>query len=118
MIRINFDTLYSWLILELSTPATFTLPETDGRYQSTKLMKPAMDVLVLLFIVCSRELVIHTGCAIAAVDQHVGEEGGVVNAERPVVEPKLLRFEIDHGCVDHAIRDRSRSKFVAVFEVS
>ena len=32
VIRINFDTLYSWLILDLSTPATFTLPETDGRY--------------------------------------------------------------------------------------
>ena len=31
VIRINFDTLYSWLILDLSTPATFTLPETNGR---------------------------------------------------------------------------------------
>ena len=50
VIRINCDTLYSWLILDLSTPATFTLPETDGRYQGNKLMKPAMDVLVLLFI--------------------------------------------------------------------
>ena len=34
VIRINFDTLYSWLILDLTTPATFTLPETNGRYQS------------------------------------------------------------------------------------
>ena len=34
MIRINFDTLYSWLILDLNSPATFTLPETGGRYQS------------------------------------------------------------------------------------
>jgi hypothetical protein len=34
VIRINFDTLYSWLILDLSTPATFTLPKTNGRYQS------------------------------------------------------------------------------------
>jgi len=34
VIRINFDTLYSWLILDLSTPATFTLPPTNGRYQS------------------------------------------------------------------------------------
>ena len=34
MIRINFDTLYSWLILDLTTPATFTLPQTNGRYQS------------------------------------------------------------------------------------
>jgi len=34
VIRINFDTLYSWLILDLNSPATFTLPETGGRYQS------------------------------------------------------------------------------------
>lgn len=34
MIRINFDTLYSWLILDLTTPATFTLPQTNGRNQS------------------------------------------------------------------------------------
>ena len=34
MIRINFDTLYSWLILDLTTPATFTLPQTNGRCQS------------------------------------------------------------------------------------
>ena len=34
VIRINFDTLYSWLILDLTTPATFTLPQTNGRYQS------------------------------------------------------------------------------------
>ena len=34
VIRINFDTLYSWLIPDLTTPATFTLPQTNGRYQS------------------------------------------------------------------------------------
>ena len=34
MIHINFDTLYSWLILDLTTAATFTLPPTNGRYQS------------------------------------------------------------------------------------
>ena len=34
VIRINFDTLYSWLIVDLATPATFTLPQTNGRYQS------------------------------------------------------------------------------------
>ena len=34
VIRINFDTLYSWLILDLTTPASFTLPQTNGRYQS------------------------------------------------------------------------------------
>gem|GEM_PF-135930 len=34
VIRINFDTLYSWLILDLNDPATITLPEAGGRYQS------------------------------------------------------------------------------------
>ena len=34
VIRINFDTLYSWLVLDLKSPATITLPETGGRYQS------------------------------------------------------------------------------------
>ena len=34
VIRINFDTLYSWLIVDLTTPATFTLPQTNGRYQT------------------------------------------------------------------------------------
>ena len=34
VIRINFDTLYSWLVLDLNSPATITLPETGGRYQS------------------------------------------------------------------------------------
>ena len=34
VIRINFDTLYSWLIVDLTTPATFMLPQTNGRYQS------------------------------------------------------------------------------------
>ena len=34
VIRINFDTLYSSLLLDLNSPATITLPETDGRYQS------------------------------------------------------------------------------------
>ena len=34
VIRINFDTLYSWLILDLNDPATITLPATGGRYQS------------------------------------------------------------------------------------
>jgi hypothetical protein len=33
VIRIKFDTLYSWLILDLNSPATFTLPETQGLYQ-------------------------------------------------------------------------------------
>ena len=34
VIRINFDTLYSFLILDLNNPATITLPQTGGRYQS------------------------------------------------------------------------------------
>jgi hypothetical protein len=34
IIRANQDTLYSALILDLSEPATVTLPETDGRFQS------------------------------------------------------------------------------------
>ena len=34
VIRINFDTLHSWLILDLNDPATITLPATGGRYQS------------------------------------------------------------------------------------
>lgn len=32
--RINFDTIYSWLVLDLKEDATLTMPETDGRYQS------------------------------------------------------------------------------------
>ena len=34
IMRINFDTIYSWAILDLTEPATLTMPETDGRYQS------------------------------------------------------------------------------------
>lgn len=34
IIRANQDTLYSAVVLDLSTPATITLPETDGRFQS------------------------------------------------------------------------------------
>lgn len=34
ILRPNFDTLYSWLVLDLKSPATITLPETGGRYQS------------------------------------------------------------------------------------
>ena len=34
VMRINFDTLYSSVILDLTEPATLTMPETDGRYQS------------------------------------------------------------------------------------
>lgn len=34
VIRMNQDTLYSGLMLDLSEPAAVTLPEADGRYQS------------------------------------------------------------------------------------
>jgi hypothetical protein len=34
IMRINFDTVYSSVILDLTEPATLTMPETDGRYQS------------------------------------------------------------------------------------
>ena len=34
VIRMNRDTLYSSVVLDLSTPATVTMPETGGRYQS------------------------------------------------------------------------------------
>lgn len=34
VMRINFDTLYSFAVLDLTEDATLTMPETDGRYQS------------------------------------------------------------------------------------
>jgi hypothetical protein len=34
IMRINFDTVYSLVILDLTEPAILTMPETDGRYQS------------------------------------------------------------------------------------
>jgi hypothetical protein len=36
--RVNYDTLYSWLLLDLTTPATISMPETDGRYQSAQVL--------------------------------------------------------------------------------
>ena len=36
--RVNFDTLYSWILLDLNSPATITLPETGGRYQSAQVL--------------------------------------------------------------------------------
>jgi len=38
IMRINFDTLYSFMILDLTEPATLTLPDVDGRYQSAWLI--------------------------------------------------------------------------------
>lgn len=34
VMRINFDTIYSSAILDLTEPATLTMPEANGRYQS------------------------------------------------------------------------------------
>ena len=36
--RVNFDTLYSWILLDLNSPATITMPETEGRYQSAQVL--------------------------------------------------------------------------------
>jgi hypothetical protein len=34
VMRKNYDTMYSWIVLDLSTPATLIMKETGGRYQS------------------------------------------------------------------------------------
>ena len=34
IMRINFDTIYSWVVLDLSEPATIVMPDTKGRYQT------------------------------------------------------------------------------------
>lgn len=36
--RINFDTIYSWSIIDLTEELTLTMPETGGRYQSAWVM--------------------------------------------------------------------------------
>ena len=38
VIRMNVDTIYSSLVLDLSKPVEITLPEIDGRYQSMHVM--------------------------------------------------------------------------------
>jgi len=38
VMRINFDTIYSSMILDLTEPATLTMPEIGGRYQSAWLI--------------------------------------------------------------------------------
>ena len=38
VMRINFDTIYSSVVLDLTEPAILTMPETDGRYQSAWLI--------------------------------------------------------------------------------
>jgi len=34
IMRINFDTIYSWVVLDLSEPATIVMPDVGGRYQT------------------------------------------------------------------------------------
>ena len=34
IMRINFDTIYSWVVIDLSEPATITMPDVGGRYQT------------------------------------------------------------------------------------
>ena len=34
IMRSNFDTIYSWVVLDLSEPATIVMPDTKGRYQT------------------------------------------------------------------------------------
>ncbi len=34
IMRINFDTIYSWLVLDLTEPATIVMPDVNGRYQT------------------------------------------------------------------------------------
>jgi hypothetical protein len=34
IMRINFDTIYSWIVLDLTEPATITMPDVGGRYQT------------------------------------------------------------------------------------
>ena len=34
VMRKNYDTMYSWIVLDLSTPATLIMKDTGGRYQS------------------------------------------------------------------------------------
>ena len=34
IMRINFDTIYSWVVLDLSDPATIVMPDVGGRYQT------------------------------------------------------------------------------------
>lgn len=44
VIRMNRDTLYSCLVLNLSSPAVVTFPETGGRFVSLELLSEAHDV--------------------------------------------------------------------------
>jgi hypothetical protein len=41
ILRINFDTIYSFAILDLTEPATLVLPKTEGRYQSAEVLDEA-----------------------------------------------------------------------------
>jgi hypothetical protein len=41
IMRLNFDTKYSWLILDLTEPATITMSEVGGRYQTAWVISDA-----------------------------------------------------------------------------
>jgi hypothetical protein len=47
VIRMNQDTLYSSAILDLSSPATVTLPDADGRYMSLHVVNQDHYMFVL-----------------------------------------------------------------------
>jgi len=42
--RINFDTIYSWAIVDLKEDATLTMPETGDRYQSACITRPVLHI--------------------------------------------------------------------------
>jgi hypothetical protein len=47
ILRINFDTIYSFAILDLTEPVTVVLPPTDGRYQSAMVMDDRHNIPLL-----------------------------------------------------------------------
>ena len=38
IVRVNYDTIYTFALLDLTEPVTLVMPETDGRYQSAWLI--------------------------------------------------------------------------------
>lgn len=38
IVRVNYDTIYTFALLDITEPATLVMPETDGRYQSAWLI--------------------------------------------------------------------------------
>lgn len=52
VIRMNRDTLYSVVIVDLAKPATITLPEADGRYMSAHAVNQASPVCLMKSMLC------------------------------------------------------------------